>query len=241
MALRLELVTCRLLPFCKSVDITCNGDRKPWCDLELRLKNNSLPQKEMEKLKSLSIIKHLGQLSEVLKDKEEINYVLHPGSTKFSCPFLKTSIDTPCSLLLCIYNTPKVARTHCFLSYERTNARSFIPLEEWAVVKGLTSKAFLEILLAHTIGKWDMVENVLGTFSKKLPVCTSCGHLMQICKKNPGACKTRTEALNTLQDDEIPRSVRRYPMILITKVVLRLFGAWSRYILPSRINALYNR
>jgi len=226
---------CLLFDICSKSKIECDGERKPWCELEKLFSLNKIPDDLVDSLASEKIIQVFQKLNKRLGNVKSPPIIFHSVAKDFPCPFFRFSAN-PCRLYICCYYSSKV-ETGCMLSIKNIEG---ISLSEFSVGKGIQRERLLKIVFGLVARKkWEMVEAFLREWKGKAKFCPKCEHFISICEKDKFHCKKRSKIVDEVKL-LIPESIgNKFPAIAIILATSKVFGKWYKYFFSNETLRLY--
>jgi hypothetical protein len=225
---------CLLLDFCCSRNISCSGERIPWCNLEILLMDKCKDiAGDLQKEKIIKILykiqKHLA-----IKNKRSIKQQFLTGKENFHCPFFKILME-PCSLNICPYYSAITKNTACLLS---STDSVQLPLSHISISKNISREKLLALVFNIEAGdKWETVIAYINELKASIKSCDLCG-----CTEcsNPQYCQKRRSVSKQLLDESmIPDAIKQYPLMTIVLATHKVFGPWAKYLFPKKPLKIY--
>ena len=128
-----------------------------------------------------------------------------------------------------------VRATNCILSTDR------LQLSDISIGKNIPKRRLLQLVFGIEAGnKWERVEERIEDAIDGTKTCSSCGHFLEACHRNPHHCDSRRGVVDTLRANAIvPEKFLDYPMTPLILATYKEFGGWARYLFPKRAFNVY--
>lgn len=220
------------MDFCKLQNIECDGERNPWCPLEEKIENNTLPPLAFKQLKQQQVIRILLEINRKQFENKKQKMKFFVGE-KITCPFFRIDMEE-CDFLICPYNSLRVDKTNCILSVNKE-----LTIAEIAIAKDIPKTTITKMLYDNK-DIWEKFENYLAEGFTKIATCKKCGQFKKICYYDKPSCMRRQKQVSVITNSNIiPKRFFKYPIILVLLVAKKIFGDYCYHIYPQSIWNLY--